>query len=210
MLSVYTVDDHPVARLAIKLFLSNDGVHIAGEADDGLQALGFIRTMNPPPDIVVVDLDIPSLSGLELIEKLRNGGYEGGILVLTGRDDAHFLSRCMGVGADGFVSKRNNLEELGDAVRAISRGYGYFPIKRQLGAAAILPTGESEAIQHLSNRELQVLQQLARGMRIIDIAAQMHVSTKTVSTYKARLLVKLGITSTIELIDFARRHGLDA
>jgi two-component system response regulator EvgA len=209
MLSTYIIDDHPVARLAVNMLLTQNGHKICGECDDGLQALGQIRAMTPPPDMVIVDLDIPSLSGLELIEKLRYGGYEGGILVLTGRDDSHFLSRCMCVGADGFVSKRNNLEELGDAMRAISRGYGYFPIKRQSGATALLPTGESDAIRDLSNRELQVLQQLARGVRIIDIAAQMHVSTKTVSTYKARLLTKLGITSSLELIDFARRHNLD-
>ncbi|WP_413507103.1 response regulator [Serratia proteamaculans] len=207
MTDVFIIDDHPVARLAVRMLLEKAGHRLVGEADDGMQALAQIRKLDP--EMVIVDLDIPSLSGVELIEKLRAGGFGGGILVLTGRDDSHYLNRCMSIGADGFVSKRNNLEELGDAVKAISRGYGYFPIKRQQGATPYLPGRESEAIQALSNRELQVLQHLARGVRIIDIAAQMHVSTKTISTYKARIFSKLDLDSTLALVDFARRHKLD-
>ncbi len=208
--SLFLVDDHPVARLAVRMLLENAGHAVAGETDDGLRALQQIRTMNPAPDVVIVDLDIPGLGGVELMEKLRNGGYEGGLLVLTGRDDEHYVDRCISAGADAFVSKRNNLEELADAVRAIGRGYGYFPLRRRSGGGGQRPATPDASIAALSNRELQVLQHLVRGVRVVDISQQMHVSTKTVSTYKRRILEKLGLDSTYALVDFARLHNLDA
>ncbi|CAI0968749.1 response regulator [Serratia quinivorans] len=209
MSSVYIIDDHPVARIAVRMLLENAGHTVVGEIDDGLRALQQIRNMQPAPDTVIVDLDIPGLSGVELMEKLRNGGYEGGLLVLTGRDEDHYVSRSMGAGADAFISKRNNLEELVDAVRAIERGYGYFPLKRQIGGGRQHPSMEPSAIDGLSNRELQVLQHLVRGVRIVVISQQMHLSTKTISTYKRRILDKLGLDSTLALVDFARNHNLE-
>lgn len=207
MADIMIIDDHPVARLAVRMLLEKDGHTVVAESGDGLQALKIARDLQP--ELIVVDLDIPGLSGIELIEKLRAGGYRGGLLVLTARDDEHYLSRCMGIGADGFVGKRNNLEELGDAVRAVMRGYGYFPLKRQDGSVSKMPEGEIAAIKLLSSRELQVLQYLARGIKVIDIAEKMHISNKTVSTYKTRLISKLELRTTLDLIDFARRHNLD-
>lgn len=207
MANVIVIDDHPVARLAIRLLLEKDNHQVIAETEDGLQALQLIRQHNP--DLVIVDLDIPSLSGIEVIEKMRSSGYRGGMLVLTARDDEHYLSRCMSIGADGFVSKRNNLEELSDALRAIERGYGYFPLKRKDGASTMHPEKEVEAIKSLSSRELQVLRYLAQGLKVIDIAQRMHISNKTVSTYKTRVLTKLELDSTLALIDFARRNHLD-
>lgn len=209
MMNVFIIDDHPVARIAVRMLLENAGHQVVGETDDGLRALQQIRNMHPAPDVVIVDLDIPGLGGVELMDKLRTGGYLGGLLVLTGRDDEHYVNRCIGVGADAFVSKRNNLEELADAVRAIGRGYGYFPLKRRTGGGQQVPVPEP-AIAALSNRELQVLQHLARGARVVDVAEKMHVSTKTISTYKRRLLAKLGLDSTLALVDFARHHNLDS
>ncbi|BEM57025.1 DNA-binding response regulator [Serratia marcescens] len=210
MATIFIIDDHPVARLAVRMLLEKAGHQVAGETDDGLRALQQIRTMNPAPDVVIVDLDIPGLGGVELMEKLRTGGFEGGLLVLTGRDDEHYVDRCISAGADAFVSKRNNLEELADAVRAIGRGYGYFPLRRRSGGGWQRPATPDASIAALSNRELQVLQHLVRGVRVVDISQQMHVSTKTVSTYKRRILEKLGLDSTYALVDFARLHNLDA
>lgn len=207
MANILVIDDHPVARLAIRMLLEKDQHNIVAEADDGLQALALVRKLSP--DLVVVDIDIPSLSGIEVIEKLRAGSFKGGLLVLTARDDEHYLGRCMSIGADGFVSKKNNLEELGDAVRAVVRGYGYFPLKRSNGDAVHAPEKEMELIKSLSSRELQVLRCLARGMKVIDISLQMHISNKTVSTYKTRVMTKLELSSTLSMIDFARRNNLD-
>lgn len=207
MANIAIIDDHPVARLAIRMLLEKDEHSIVLEADDGLQGLNLIRTRQP--DMVIVDLDIPTMSGVEVIEKLRAAGFSGGILVLTGRDDAHFLSRCQQIGADGFVSKRNNLEELGDAVKAILRGYSYFPRKRSDGSALKTDDQETTALTQLSSRELQVLRYLAQGLRLVDISRQMHISNKTVSTYRNRIMEKLDISDLPALLNFARRHHLD-
>ncbi|MCP2231679.1 response regulator [Erwinia aphidicola] len=207
MANILMIDDHPVARLAIRMLLEKDQHTVVGEADDGLKALQMVRQLEP--DMVIVDLDIPSLSGIEVIEKLRASGFKGGLLVLTSRDDEHYLSRCMSIGADGFVSKKNNLEELSDAVKAVMRGYGYFPLKRKNGGNIAHPEQETESLKALSSRELQVLRYLAQGMKVIDISQRMHISNKTVSTYKTRVMTKLELESNLALIDFARRNHLD-
>lgn len=207
MANIMIIDDHPMARLAIRMLLEKDGHVITAESGDGMEAFKIASKENP--DVVVVDLDIPSLSGIELIEKLRRNSFTGRLLVLTGRDDEHYLNRCINIGADGFVGKGNNLDELREAVRAMVRGYGYFPLRRQAGIFRKAPASEVEAVQLLSSRELQVLRYLSRGMKIIDISDKMHISNKTVSTYKTRLLTKLQLNSTLELIDFSRRHSLD-
>ncbi|RJT36276.1 response regulator transcription factor [Rahnella woolbedingensis] len=207
MASILIIDDHPMVRLAIRMLLEKDLHHIVAECGDGMEA--FKLTQRLQPEIVVVDLDIPSLSGVELIDKLRKSGFNGRMLVLTGRDDEHYLSRCIHTGADGFVGKGNNLDELRDAIKAVERGYGYFPIRRQAKNIRNLPAGETDVVKMLSNRELQVLRYLTQGMKVNDIAEKMFISNKTVSTYKTRLLSKLQITSTVGLVDFARRHNLD-
>lgn len=207
MATLFIVDDHPMARLAIHMLLEKEGHTIIGEAGNGQEAFKLIPGLKP--DILVVDLDIPGLSGVELIEKLRHHHFRGRILVLTGRDDNHYLSRCMKLGADGFVSKGNQLDELRDAVRAVERGYSYFPLRQQMAIGQTMPGEELDALGTLSNRELQVLRYLAQGVKVMDIAERMHVSNKTISTYKTRLLLKLNIGSMLELVDFARRHHLD-
>lgn len=207
MASVMIVDDHPMARLAIRMLLEKDGHNIISECGNGLEALRMVQKLQPK--IVVIDLDIPDLSGIELIEKLTAANFTGRMLVLTGRDDEHYLNRCINIGADGFISKGNNLDELRDAVRTVERGYGYFPLRRVPGQHHKVADGEVETLKQLSNRELQVLCYLSRGIRVLDIAQKMHISNKTVSTYKTRLLTKLQLKSTLELIDFARRHNLD-
>ncbi|KAA5971608.1 response regulator [Pantoea sp. M_9] len=207
MANILIIDDHPVARLAVKMLLEKEGYQIIGEADEGYEALRLIRELQP--DMIIVDLDIPGLNGIEVIQKLRTGGFSGGILVLTARDDEHYLNRCKQSGADGFIGKKNNLEELGDAVRTVLRGYSYFPIARRDALHSKLPADEQTALQYLSNRELQVLQYLARGQKILDIAQKMHISNKTVSTYKTRIMTKLKLNTTLDIVDFARRNNLD-
>ncbi|WP_306307615.1 response regulator [Shimwellia blattae] len=196
------LDDHPVARFAIRKLLDDAGHQVIAEGGDGLQGLLTIRQQQP--DIVIVDIDIHSLNGIDLTERLRHQGYTGRVLVFSSRDAWHYISRCRQAGANGFLSKRNNLEQLTDAVRAILRDYAYFPF-----TAGYKNNPEEDMLTMLSGREFQVLTYLARGMKLVDIAGRMHISTKTVSTYKGRLLQKLAVSQTTELINFARRHNID-
>ncbi|MEE4411991.1 MULTISPECIES: response regulator [unclassified Serratia (in: enterobacteria)] len=208
MNKVLIVDDHPVARLAIKMLLEKDQLSVVGETDDGLEALRLTKQLMP--DLVIVDIDIPSLNGIEVVQRLRRNGFTGGVLVLTGKDDDHYVKRCAAAGADGFISKRNNLTELHDAVRAIKGGYGYFPLNRaRIEAAGALPGDDMGRIASLSAKELQVLHFLAKGIKVIDIGLQMQISDKTVSTYKRRLMQKLELQNMLELYDFTQRNNLD-
>ena len=207
MNSVLIVDDHPVARLAVRMLLEKDGMTVIGETDDGLKALQQARQLLP--DLVIVDIDIPTINGINVVQRLRANGFKGGILVLTGKDDDHYIKRCAGAGADGFISKRNNLTELHDAIRAIKSGYGFFPINRARQIAAEdIPLDDKGNIASLSDKELQVLHFLAKGNRIVDIAGEMMISDKTVSTYKGRLMEKLGCKSLVDLFSFANRNKI--
>lgn len=209
MNNVLIVDDHPVARLAIKMLLEQAQLTVIGETEDGLEALRLTKQF--APDLVIVDIDIPSLNGIDVVQRLRKNGFDGGILVLTGKDDDHYVKRCANAGADGFISKRNNLTELHDAIRALRGGYGYFPIHRaRLGAASSAPEDDDKSkIAELSAKELQVLHFLAKGIKVVDISVQMQISDKTVSTYKRRLMQKLELNNMVELYDFTQRNNLD-
>lgn len=208
MAKVLIIDDHPVTRLAIKVLLENAGHEVIAEASDGHEGIALARTRHP--ELVIVDIDIPSISGIDVITRLRRIDFEGYILVLTGKKDSHFINLSIKAGANGFISKENTLAELNDAVRAIQSGFSYFPmpdLKNKQTSA--IPNTEQEAIATLSARELQILKYLASGMKNIEISEIMKLSDKTISTYKTRLLSKLRMSNQVELANFARRHNLD-
>lgn len=162
------------------------------------------------PDLVIVDIDIVSVNGIDVVQRLRANGFNGGILVLTGKEGDHYIRRCASAGADGFLSKRNNLSELSDAVRAIRGGYGYFPrnLARLDAVSGLIDSGKGKMAE-LSAKELDVLRYLARGLKVVEIAREMNISDKTVSTYKSRLMSKLGLKNMVEIYDFTQRHNLD-
>lgn len=207
MKNVLIVDDHPVTRFAIKILLEKEGLKVVAETSDGLEALLLVKKHSP--DLVIVDIDIHSISGIELVERLRKRQYSGGILVLSGKDEPYYIKNCVSAGADGFISKANNLIDLHSAVGAIEAGYGYFPLK-QARQHALDPAEDkdNQAIANLSAKELQVLRYLAKGMRLVDIGLQMSVSDKTVGTYKRRIMVKLELSNTKELYDFCIKNNV--
>lgn len=208
MARVLIIDDHPVTRLAIKMLLEKADHVVIAEASEGHEGITLARTLNP--DLVIVDIDIPSINGIEVITRLRSMNFPGHLLVLTGKKDAHFINLSIKAGANGYISKENTLSELNDALRAIQSGFSYFPMpplnhKR----SATYPLSEEQAIATLSGRELQILKYLASGMKNIDISEIMKLSDKTISTYKTRLLTKLRMSNQVELANFARRNNLD-
>jgi two-component system response regulator EvgA len=190
------------------MLLEKDGINVVAETGDGLDAISLIKQHTP--DLVVIDIDIPSLNGIEVVQRLRKNGYQGGMLVLSGKDDDHYIKRCASAGADGFISKKNQLTELHDAVRALKGGYGYFPrALARLEATLTDENSEKNKLAELSAKELQVLQYLAKGEKVIDIGVLMHISDKTVSTYKSRMMQKLGLKNMMEFYDFVQRNNLD-
>ncbi|VTT28768.1 transcription regulator EvgA [Klebsiella pneumoniae] len=202
MKKVIIVDDHPVIRFAVKMLLEKSGLEVVAETDNGVDALTKARELEP--DLVLLDIGLPKIDGFQVIERLRALNLPLKILVLTSQASAHFAHRCQQTGADGFVTKTDDLSELVDAIKLVMRGISYFPQYNRF----IAPTTQSELLEQLSDRELSVLMMIAKGMGNKQIADQLVLSEKTISTYKHRLKIKLNAATLIELIDFARNNNL--
>ncbi|MGC8113961.1 response regulator [Metapseudomonas otitidis] len=207
MRTALIVDDHPVIRMAVRMLLERNGLEVVGEADNGVDAVQMVRQHEP--DVVILDIGIPRLDGLNVISRIRSLGLDSHVLVLTSLPAEGFCQRCLQAGARGFVSKEEDLQNLVIAINSISAGFTFFP-------ADVLPVGqgtpasEQELVGRLSNQELMVLQYLASGLGNKEIAERMLLSNKTVSTYKSRIQQKLNLASLLELIEFARRNDLSA
>jgi DNA-binding NarL/FixJ family response regulator len=209
MYSVVVVDDHPAICLAVKATIEMDGeFKVVGEAATGLAALSIVR--DRLPSLVVVDLDLPGMNGLSLIGRIRNEHPGVRLLVLSAQQEAIFAIRALKAGADGFVSKTEDMRKVAGAARSVLAGYSVFPmcaLALFTDAGADAGSGASQ-LSSLTDRELTVLQYLARGLSNREISDLLHISNKTVSTFKARIFEKLGISTIVEVVDLARRHHL--
>lgn len=203
---ILIVDDHPVVVLALKIILEQSGFEVIAETNNGVDALKLIKELSP--DAVILDIGIPQLDGLEVIERSRNLVKSPPILVLTAQPSDHFVSRCIQAGASGFVSKQKDMKEVTGALKAILTGHSYFPIVNNSNIISKSSQNEAELIKKLSTREMAVLQQLAIGLSNKEIAERMLLSNKTISTYKTRLLEKLNAKTLVDIIEIAKRQQL--
>ncbi|MHC6224536.1 response regulator [Pseudomonas sp. X10] len=207
MYRALVVDDHPFIRSSVCMLLRQDCIEIAGQADNGIDAVRHARELSP--DIVILDITMPGLDGLEVIQRIKAMERPAKVLVLTSQLPDYFSLRCMQAGAAGYVSKTDDLGELSKAVRALLSGYTYFPeVALSSVSKQDLRASEAQCIARLSNRELLILQQLARGLSNKAIGEAMLLSNKTISTYKTRLIEKLRVKSLVDLADLARRNLL--
>lgn len=206
MSRILIVDDHPVIRMAMKMLLEAEGHQIVGDTDNGVDAISLGRELKP--DLVILDIGIPRLDGLEVISRLMVLALPLKILVLTGQSASLFALRSMQAGAAGFVCKQGGLAELVTAVNAVASGYSYFPSSAMRPVQQGAYSDDVELLGRLSDREVSVLQYLSQGYSNKQISEQMFISNKTVSTYKARLLLKLNGGSLVDLIEFAKRNTL--
>ncbi len=201
------VDDHPAIRLAVRTVLEASGLFkIVGEADSGPSALNIIRDHQPA--LVILDLDLPRMNGLELIERLKASNPSIKLLVLSAQQEGIFASRALQAGANGFMSKSEGMSSVVQAAQSVLAGYSVFPSSALGAFAGSQGNSPADLIKTLSDRELTVLQQLARGMSNKEIGDALLISNKTVSSYKTRQFEKLNISTLVELVDFARANGL--
>lgn len=191
----------------MKILMQNQGYDVVAEATNGADAVQLARLHHV--DLMVLDITMPGLDGLEVINRVRASGLNTRILVLTSQSPLFYSQRCMKAGAAGFITKSQDLTELLRAIKVIMDGYTFFPY---LAASSVRNSDSTmsdiELIQHLSARELYILQQIARGLSNKKIAEDMILSSKTISTYKTRLIEKLNIKSVVYLADFAKRNDL--
>ncbi|BCV34422.1 DNA-binding response regulator [Shewanella algae] len=206
MRNIIIVDDHPVVVMAIRMLLEKNNFNVLATTDNGVDALKLIR--DHEPDAVILDIGIPQLDGLEVINRLNNLPMPPKVLVLTAQPSEYFVTRCIQAGASGFVSKQEDLNEVLGALRAVLSGYSYFPSNVGLHRGLNSHSAEVEMLAKLSGREMMVLQQLANGLSNKEIAGRMLLSNKTISTYKTRLLDKLNAKTLVDLIEISKRNNL--
>ena len=206
---VLLADDHSVVRAGLKALIETQpDMVVVGEASDGREVLDQLTQATP--DIVVLDLSMPRLNGLETAQRLRVGGDGPRVLILSVHEDASYLRRALEAGATGYVLKRAAAESLIGAIGEVGAGRVY--LDPALGAAVAesvvgvsgRASGDSAA---LSEREGTVLRLIAEGYSNKEIATQLDLSVKTVETYKARAMEKLGIHSRVGIVRYASEQG---
>ncbi|MFM4805358.1 response regulator [Aeromonas bivalvium] len=204
---VLIVDDHPAIRMAVKIILQQSGEYTFYDVDNGIDAIKTVRR-EPELSLVILDLGIPKIDGFEVIKRLKLFSMETRILVLSAQSTHHIMVRCLQAGADGFLSKLDDLYLLKDAILKIEKKKLYFPREVIAGSRHAHVVDGEDLLSPLSSRELSVLLQICQGQTNKQIAENMLLSEKTVSTYKTRLMKKLNITNIVDLISLARRQKL--
>ncbi len=206
---VLLADDHAVLRAGLRFLLSaQPDIEVCGEASSGEESVALARDL--APDVVVMDLRMKGLDGIEATRAVRSLPNPPRVLVLSMYDDPAFMDQALAAGASGYALKRDADTELLSAIRAVARGESYLApslttvmLRRLSGAEpADRPTSD------LSRREVEVLRQLALGYTNRQIADNLSISVKTVETYKARLLEKLGVQGRAGLVRYALAHGI--
>lgn len=204
---VVIVDDHALVRTGMRLILSAEAdIEVIGEADSGESALPLIRRLKP--DIVLCDLHLPGVSGLEVTERIVKGGYDARVIIVSVLEDGPLPKRLLEAGACGYVGKGGEAAELLRAVRDVARGRRYLSsaIAQNLALSGI--DGGDTPFDDLSPRETEIALLLVQGLRQEDIARRLNLSAKTVNTHKTRLFEKLHIVDSIALARLVSQYGL--
>ena len=212
MISVLLADDHSIVRDGLRRIVEESGnMEVVAEADDGHEAIQ--KTRDHTPDVVVVDISMPGLDGLEVISRLSTDFPDLPILVLTMHEEEQYVVRAIEAGAKGYLTKKSAPEQLVTAIRKVYEGARYLTEEAVEMLALRVARGADgrSPLDSLSTRELQVLRRLAMGHTNREIASAYHISIKTVDTYRFRLLKKLGLRNNAELSRFAiQKHLIDA
>ena len=201
---VLIADDHALVRLGIKALLEAAGFDVVGEAAEGREALRLVLELQP--DVLLTDVTMPGLNGIDLAAQLRDRGVATRVVVVSMHSDSEHVYRAFAAGAAGYVIKSSAGEEVVDALDAVAAGRRY--LGRGLEEPRSARAAESSPLDSLSSRERQVLQMLAEGHAVADIATTLSLSPKTVETYRARMMEKLGIHDFATLVKFAIQHGV--
>ncbi|MCI0521406.1 MAG: response regulator transcription factor [Chloroflexi bacterium] len=217
------VDDHEIVRTGLKSFLeAQEGLHVIAEAGSGEEALRLAQEHHP--DVVVMDITMPGMDGLEATRRLKALMPEVCILALTVHEDKQYLFEMMSAGASGYITKQSAAEELVAAVKAVAAGNVFLQpalarwlledyrrlLAQHPGAAVVSPEGRAGGVglEVLSDRELQVLELVALGLTNPSIGEKLGISPKTVARHRERIMNKLDLHSSTELVKFAIRTGL--
>jgi len=208
MIKLLIVDDHHLVRTGLRNIIDEaGGIEVVGEAGSGEKAIQLNREKKP--DVILMDIGLPGLSGFETSERILQARPEVRIIALTAYTKPPFPTRLLDMGAAGYLTKACDAAELIGAIRKVSDGERYIgsDIAQQL-AMSLLPGTPQSPFQALTSRELEVALMMAQGMKASLIAERMSISPKTISTYKYRIFEKIGVDSEVGLLREAIRHEL--
>jgi two-component system, NarL family, invasion response regulator UvrY len=208
MARVLIADDHAVVRAGLRQFLEEDrGIVEIGEASTGREALDALRRGGW--DLLILDINMPDRSGLDILSHIRAAGHNTRVLVMSGLPERQYALNVLRAGARGYLSKDGAPEELLKAVRTILEGRRYVsPALAELLVSELDQDADKPLHSRLSEREFQVLCKLAAGRAVSDIAGELCLSVKTVSTYRTRVLEKMHLETNADLTTYALRNGL--
>lgn len=203
---IVIVDDHPLFRKGLQELIDTDGAFaVCGEAGNAAEAMEVIRQLNP--DLAIVDLSLPGANGIELIKNIRAEFSKLPVLVLSMHDESLYAVRALRAGADGYVMKHEAMANVIQAIREVLNGRPY--LSPAMAAQVITKfahrqaEGETDAVERLSDRELEILELIGKGNEVRQIAKLLHLSPKTVETHRAHIKDKLDLKNSREVARFA-------
>jgi DNA-binding NarL/FixJ family response regulator len=203
---IVIVDDHPLFRKGLEQLIHSDGTFaVCGEAGNAADAMEQIRKLNP--DLAIVDLSLPGANGIELIKNIRAEFARLPVLVLSMHDESLYALRALRAGADGYVMKHEAMANVVQAIRELFNGHPY--LSPAMAAQVITQfahrqaEGETDAVERLSDRELEILELIGKGHEVRQIAKLLHLSPKTVETHRAHIKDKLDLKNSREVARFA-------
>ena len=208
MIRLVLADDHAILREGLKqILLTQRDIEIVAEAQDGHEVLKRVRELDF--DLLVLDMSMPGKSGVELIKQVKAERPKLRILVLTMHEEHQYAVRAIRAGASGYLTKESASAQLVSALRKVAAGGAYISaeVAEQLALNA-MPGAQGAPHEALSDREFQVFRLIAEGKSVSDIAERLNLSVKTVSTHKANLMQKMGVSTTGEIIRYALAHKL--
>jgi len=208
-IGVMVVDDHDLVRYGFVSILSDqEGIEVVAEANSGEAAIEQCRNNHEKIDVILMDVNMPGIGGLEATRRISQQWPEIGIIILTVHADGPLPKRLLQGGAKGYLTKGNEVNEMVEAIRDVHSGGRYIAkdIAQQL-TLSMLP-GKDNIIDSLSKREMQILLMIVQAHKNSEIAETLNISPKTVSTYRKRLHEKLGVNTDIQMLHLAMKHGI--
>ncbi len=210
-IKLFLVDDHDIVRDGLKSLLSNSTeIKIIGEAANGAQFFNALH--NEIPDILLLDISLPDVSGIEIAKKLNESNPEIGILILSMFTDEDFIINAIKVGARGYLPKNSKKEELINAITIVFNGGEYYPVSiNEIVAKSYINKMKNKSIslvELLTDREKEIMHLVVDGLSNNEIAEKLFISVRTVETHKSRVIQKLGLKSTVDLVKFAIKNKI--
>ena len=206
---VLIVDDHDLVRFGFKSLLgAQESIDVVDTLSSGEDAINWCRNNKNSVDVILMDVNMPGIGGIEATHRISKSWPEIGIIIVTVHDDGPLPKQLLNGGAKGYLTKGNGVDEMITAIKDVHNGKHYIAkdIAQQL-ALSVLP-GETNLIDTLSMRETQVLMMIAQGSKTQEISEILNLSPKTISTYRKRLHEKLAVSSDVEMLHIAMKHGV--